>query len=685
MRSRFCRGLWSAIFALAILPAKFAPAQNLPSHISDGHPPYRIIYPEQRQIQYRGPIQFFPAPLPPTAPPPTVMNPPTGDQRYFALDDAIRTSLGNMRVVRVLGGGGLISIASVGGGGANVVSTSVVGAGNSGRTIYDVAATNTTIDQALGRFDPFVQVNNNWDYIDQPQAAFNPLTGATSITGQPIDQYRLFTGVTKNNPLGGQWNLGVNVLDQRFPHSILPPTLQPLNPQSAANASLSYTQPLLAGAGIRANLAPVLIARINTELSFFQLKDAVQQNVKDCVAAYWNLVAARTTAWARRRQVEQAQFAFDQADARLQANLGNQGDWAQAKTSLAQFRAQVIAADAAVLQQEGALRNLLGLPPWDEGQIIPTTEPIFERVRPDWYDLVDLAAIRRPDLIELKLVLEADQQQLIIANNQALPQLNGLALYRWNGLEGEMPNGSGVIQSAPGQFADWTLGVNFSVPVGLRAARATLRQRELLIARDRANLQQGLHATSHTLATSLRSLDQAYAQYIAFNEAREAAEENIRVQLQTFQASLVNYLPVLTAISDWGNAIISEAAAVANYNTLLADLEQQTGTILESHGVRFYEERYGSIGPLHNLVPYPQSTPPTPNYDRYSLGDRPAEQAFKLIDPAAAQEGPSRRLEELPRPSERPPEVPTPPGRAPVPPPPRPYELPPPPPGPQVR
>jgi outer membrane protein TolC len=681
MRSCFCRGLWSAIFALALLPAKFAPAQYPPSR-----PPYRIIYREARQVQYRDPIQFFPAPLPPTSEPPTVLNPPTGDQRYFDLDDTIRTSLANMRVVRILGSGGLISIASTGGGGGNVVSTSVVGAGNSGRTIYDAAITNTTIDQALGRFDPFVQVQNNFDYIDEPKAAFDPATGSF-ITGQPIDQYRFFTGVTKNNPLGGQFNLGVNVLDQRFPHSILPPSLLPLNPQSTANASLSYTQPLLAGAGIRANLAPVLIARINTELSFFQLKDIVQQNVKDCIAAYWNLVAARTTAWARRRQVEQAQFAFDQADARLQANLANKGDWAQAKTSLAQFRAQIIAADAAVLQQEGALRNLLGLPPWDEAQIIPTTEPVFQRIRPDWYQLVDLAAVRRPDLIELKLVLEADQQQLIIANNQALPQLNGVALYRWNGLEGEMPNGSGVIQSGPGQFADWTLGVNFSVPVGLRAARATLRQRELLIARDRANLQQGLHAASHTLATTLRSLDQSYAQYVAFNEARESAEENIRVQLQTFQTSLVNYLPVLTAISDWGNAIISEAAAVANYNTLLADLEQQTGTILETHGVRFFEERYGSIGPLHKLAPYPQSTPPTPNYDRYQMGDRPAEQAFQLVDPAAAQEAPSRRLEELPRPTDRPPEVPPAPLRPsqPPPPPPRPYELPPPPPGPLVR
>src|SRR5438132_13086628 len=142
MRSCFARGLWTAIFALAVLPAKFAPAQ---------HPPYRVIYPEQRQVEYRDPSQFFPAPLPPSSQPPTVSNPPTGDQRYFALDDAVRTSLGNGRIVRVLAGASAVA---------------------SGRTIYDAAITNTTIDQALGRFDPFVQVQNNWYYLDQPKAAF---------------------------------------------------------------------------------------------------------------------------------------------------------------------------------------------------------------------------------------------------------------------------------------------------------------------------------------------------------------------------------------------------------------------------------------------------------------------------------------------------------------------------------
>src|SRR3954447_19514691 len=192
-------GLVTAIVALALWPAAFAPAQY----------PYRVIYPEQREIDYRDPSQFPDIPLPPSDRPPTVTTPPAGNTRFFPLDDAIRTSLGNGRVVRVLAG---------------------VNAINSGRTIYDAAVTNTTIDQAQGRFDPVLQVNNNWDYIDQPQAAFSPATGSF-ITGAPFDQYRMNMLLSKTNPLGGQWNLGVNVTEQRFPGSILPPSLLPLNPQ----------------------------------------------------------------------------------------------------------------------------------------------------------------------------------------------------------------------------------------------------------------------------------------------------------------------------------------------------------------------------------------------------------------------------------------------------------------------
>jgi outer membrane protein TolC len=577
--------------------------------------PYRFVFPEQRTTEIRQPGDLPYIPLPPSSAPPTVHTRTVeGYQpRNLSLDEAIRIALENDRVIRVLAG-----------------ETAV----NSGRTIYDVAIANTVIDQRNARFDPFLSVNNNWDQVDLPSAIFDPVNpGNSLITGFRTDQHRLNVAVSKDNPLGGQWRLGVDSTAQEFT-----PGIFPLNPQTTSATSLGYTQPLLLGFGRPANLAPIVLARIDVERSFFQLKDSTQLQVRGVIEAYWNLVAARIDVWATEQQVKQATFAYEFAIRRFNAGLRSGSDRAQARTSLANFQANLIAARNTVLQREGVLRNLLGLPPWDESQLVPNTEPTAARMKPDWPSLVELAAQQRPDLVELKLILEADEQQLIIANNTARPRLDATALYRWNGLEGETPNGN-RIASGPGQFTDWTLGVNFSVPIGLRRERAQLRQRELILARDRANLEQGLHAASHNLATTLRSLDLAYEQYLAFREAREAAAQNLKIQEGIFRGEFdptFNYLNVLISITDWGNAVRSEAFSLTRYNTLLAELELQTGTILETHAVWFFEERYGSIGPLgrlHKPVLYPQRHQPLPGADVYPPGDRSAENFFDLTPP----------------------------------------------------
>ena len=615
-RERGCSAL-RAVLAVVLLSCS--------SNSSFAQGPYHLIYPEQRQTEIRESVQFPPVPLPPSSPPPTVAAAEESIRRTqlrLSLDEAIRTALANDRVVRVLAG---------------------VSAVHSNRTIYDVAIASTAIDEQQARFDPVLRIDNNWDHIDLPTAGAAGIRGAA----QNRDQYRLDVAVTKDNPLGGQLGLGVNAT-----RSLFESPGAPLNPQTASSADLSYTQPLLRGFGRPANLAPIVLARIDTERSFFQLKDAVQEQVRGVIEAYWALVAARIDVWATEQQVAQAEFAFQFAFQRFRAQIRSGSDQAQARTSLANFRASLITARNNAIQREAALRNILGLPPWDQALLVPITEPTVDHLTPNWFELVDLAAMQRPDIVELKLILEADQQQLIVANNNALPQLDAAGLYRWNGLEGELPSGNRVA-SGPGQFTDWTLGVNFSVPLGLRAARAQLRQRELILARDRANLEQGLHAASHDLATTVRSLETAYQQYLAFKEAREAAAENLRIQEGIFRGEFdptFSYLNVLLAITDWGNAIRSEADAVTQYNTLLAELERQSGTILETHGVRFYEERYGSIGPLGRLHPpvcYPERNPPTSNADRYPAGTRPADEFFDMTPPIR---GPERQPEPIPTP-----------------------------------
>lgn len=572
---------------------------------------HRPIPPEQRRLDWRNPSQLPQIPLPTTAPPPTVND--TQEARPIVpltLNDAINWTLTGSEVVRVIGG---------------------VTATTSGRTIYDAAITNTGVDQQRAAFDPNVRLNQLWNQLENPNAAFDPLdpTGAI-ISSLKNEGYSLDLDVTQRNLSGGTTRLGVRAGRNR-----IEPGIFPLNPSGRTATELQYTQPLLRGAGREVNQVPIVLARIDTERSYFQFKDAVQASVQSVVEAYWTLVLAKVDLWAREQQVKQANFAFQRAQARVDVGDANAGELAQTRLALENFRASLLASQANLLQREAALLSILGLPPTDPTRPVPMTPPLQQPVTIEWNQLNDLAQRHRPDIIELKLILEADQQRVLLANNDARPRFDGIALYRWNGLEGITPAGQRV-SSGGDQFTDWSLGVNFSVPLGLRRERAVLRQLRLILRRDRANLDQALLQMQHQLALNVRNLDQFYAQYERFQAVRRAARRNLEQQLAQYNAGIVQFIVVLQAIVDWGNSVSSEAQALTNYNIELARLERQSGTILESHGVFFFEERFRAIGPLGRWGPeacYPESLPVGAAVSRYPSGDQPAEQAFGLEDP----------------------------------------------------
>ena len=187
-----------------------------------------------------------------------------------------------------------------------------------------------------------------------------------------------------------------------------------------------------------------------------------------------------------------------------------------------------------------------------------------------------------------------------------------------------------------GSLNEWAFGINFSVPIGMRQSRAALRQQELITMRDQANLDQGIHNASHSLAIHVRNLAQYYDQYQAYHEARIAARANLDLQLANYQVGRTILLNVLTAITAWGDSVSAESQTLTLYNTELATLEVETGTILETHGIRFLEERFGSVGPLGRIGhkrDYPSATVPGPNAEKYPVKDKPAENTFELEDP----------------------------------------------------
>lgn len=571
------------------------------------------VLPEARSIEARAPEQFASYPVPALPAPRTVTEPGDAKDWDLSLDEAIKVALVNAKVVRVLTG---------------------LSASSSGRTIFDAAIANANIDVEQARFDPTFGQTVRWNQTETPQAQFDPFNpGGAFITGTRVRDTRYETTYEKVNVFGGSSALRFTA-DPTVAN--VPRGTLPLNPSDRTALELNYTQPLLQGGGLAFNLAPVVIARIDTERSFFQLKDATQELVRGVIDGYWALVQARTDVWARQNQFELADADLEREEARRKVGLANTGELSQKRVSREQFRAQLIASKANVLAREGALRNLLFLPPEDKRRLVPTSPPTKQKFLRDWDALLRLTERQRPDVIELKLVLEADAQRLIQAENRALPRLDAVALYRWNGLSGEAPNGQNVATGF-GQFTDYSLGVNFSVPLGLREGRARTRQAKLVIARDRANLDQALHAAVHELAITSRDLDNAYAQYEANREVRDAALANLKFQIAKQNVGQQIYLNVLQAINDWGNAVSAEAQALTTYNTALATLERQTGTILETHGLVFMEEQFRAAGPIPcHPAYYPRATRYDGNPARYPGGDEPAENSFDLRKPSAA-------------------------------------------------
>ncbi len=581
------------------------------AEFAQAHQSRQFTLPEQRVLALPDTDRTSSSRLPPVDLPYTVSSADKDlAQETLTLDQAIRIALENAQVVRFLGG---------------------VAASTSGRTIYDVAISNTGIDEQNAVFDPTLNVTSTLGKSDQPGAIFDSADpGRSLIRGSSTDSVTTSVGLAKRMFNGA--DLGLNVTPTG---SYFSPGIFLLDPQFNTGVEMTLRQPMLRGYGRDVNLVPVVVARIETERSYFQYKDAVQELVRGVIDGYWSLVAARVEVWARQQQVEQAEFAFKRAEARKEEGLERAADVAQARSALANFRASLITARSNRILAETALRNLLGMPPSANSELVPVSVPFRERVEFDWAMLTATAERQRPDIVELKLIVEADQQLLRQPNNSARPQFDGIANYRWDGLQGEMPNGT-TVRSASGQFTGWNVGVNFSVPIGLRQSRAALRRQELVIRRDEANLEQGLHQMVHDLTVNYRNIAQFYDQIDAFGEARRAALINYENQLGEFQADRQGFLNVLQAITDWGNAVAQEARSVTQYNSELASIQRQTGTILESHGIVFYEERFCSLGPLGRLgsqATYPSALSATGDETlRYPDSGKPAEAAFDLKD-----------------------------------------------------
>ncbi len=407
-----------------------------------------------------------------------------------------------------------------------------------GIAVGDVFTGNGT-EAALSAFDAKLDASVFWDKNDRPQnsaaavSAFRP-----TVLQQDLGNFT--TGITKTSAEGTTWAIRNNTTYEGNNIPSGAGTAQAFNSVWNTNFEASLTHPLLQGsgaqynriagpltfeqyaAGLRGPVDGVMIARLRTDQTLADFEGGVRNLMHDVEDAYWELYFAYRDLEARKMGRDSALETWKKTAAlyRTGSTGGSADKEAQARSQYFLFRSQVEQALTDVFKDENRLRYIMGLSMSDGKLIRPSDEPSTARVGFDWSAIHCEALTRRVEIRKQKWIIKQRELELIAARNFMLPRLDAVARYRWLGLGDELINqnhlpfntdGSsafGVLDS--GDFQEWELGLEFNMPIGFRRELSGIRHQELLLARERAVLQDLELEVSHQLGDAIRDVDNDY-------------------------------------------------------------------------------------------------------------------------------------------------------------------------------
>jgi outer membrane protein TolC len=561
----------------------------------------------------------LPMSLPRVSKPRTTNDPEAAEVWPMTLPEAIRISLDNSEIVRVIafGAQGI----PIGGfeptplnSGASAGIASSLGAGTL-QSVYDPAILETQIATALSSFDTAFTTSLLWGDSTQP---FNNGVqgGSLSLTGTkyPIvsvnDSATFQVGLSKRNATGGLMGIvqNTNWSYQNSSFLVWPSAY-------TTNLQLTLTQPLLGSAplpgqaagppvGLEANRAPIVIARLNADAAVWRFKAEIMAEVRSVEQQYWNLAQAHVQLWSADRAVSLAQEILNREQAELLVGRGTVADVAEAAQRLEQFNLDLVTRTSDVITTERQLRNLLGLPPADNRRIIPVTPPTEARLEPDWDSSIAQMLSFQPDIVQQQILVRVAELQLLIARNQLLPQLSLNALYQFNGLGQNLDQSFAVMTGAAlkalnpvianeeraaglnqnagmyNNFITWQVGFTFQMPLGMRYPLANARQAQYVLLRARAYLQQIVHQTTHSLARFFLEIDANYKQFKTASRLRAAAAQRLDAQRAYYEEGRITIDRFLDAVSQYATAVATEAQYKTTYNISIVALEEAKGTLL---------------------------------------------------------------------------------------------------------
>jgi HAE1 family hydrophobic/amphiphilic exporter-1 len=497
--------------------------------------------------------QTAPAPqTPATAPAPQAQAKPSGPVLRLSRDEAIRMSLENNPDLAV--------------------------------SRYQPAIGDAGVASARGAYMPTLQSGFTRNRDQQPST--NLFSGDEGLT---TGLWSSNLGVAQQIPrFGGSYTVGLDA-SRTTTNSLL----SSLNPELAAGLSASYSQPFLRDFKIDALRAQVTTSLRNRDIAGTVLREGTVVTSANAETAYWTMVAAIALVDVQQRALDLALELERNNRARVDVGQSPPLDLVAARAEVAQRQENLIVARTAALQSEDVLRTLVLDPKRDDYWTVKI-EPVDRQpvvvAPPDVDAAVKRALGERTDLSRSRTEVQINETNVELSKSQTLPDLRLQANYIGNGAggtrlirEGGFPGtivgsqstsfGSTLGQVFSADFPTWTLGLQFSYPLGnstqqANYARAKI-ERDQSAARVRAN---ELAIVREVRQVALR-LEQNRQRIETTKLARELAEQRLDAEQKRFEVGMSTSFLVIQAQRDLAIARNSELTALLDYQLAVIAFE----------------------------------------------------------------------------------------------------------------
>jgi len=434
------------------------------------------------------------------------------------------------------------------------------------------------------------------DYTDfEAQLTKQAATGSRFTLRKNID-------FDNNNNLGNQFPQGAWTvkLDAEARHPLL------------QGGGLNFNR--IAGPGANPGLSKgVLIARVNTDVSLVEFEAGIRDLINEVEEAYWHLYFTYRGLDAKIRARDASLETWRRVHALYQAGRrgGEAEKEAQAREQYFRFQEEVQDALAGnprepsadgvpvgVHLHERGLRFLIGLPANGERLIRPIDEPPLSPVLFPWETIAEETLVRRPELRRQRWQIKKRELQLIASKNFLLPNLDLVGRYRWRGFGERLIDSSGngterfdnaYTNLTDGDFQEWQLGVEFSVPIGYRQGHAAVQHAELRLARDRAVLQEQERLAINSLSTAVAQKDRAYMVMQSSYNRLMAAKQQLAAVEAAYDNDKVEFFVLLDSQRRYADAEAAYHWLQTEYALALKDVHYAKGSLLAYCGVALTE------------------------------------------------------------------------------------------------